>query len=89
MSQFPPTTEALFETFELLDQWDERYDYIIDLGRELPALPDALKTRDRLVEGCMSTVWLDTQVSAPDRPVQIQADSDSLIVKGLIVVMLS
>ncbi len=89
MSQFPPTTEALFETFELLDQWDERYDYIIDLGRELPPLPDDLKTQDRLVEGCMSTVWMDTQVSAPDQPVQIQADSDSLIVKGLIVVLLS
>lgn len=89
MGQFPPTTEELLDTFKLLDEWDERYDYIIDLGRELPDLATELKTEDRLVSGCMSTVWMDTQVTAPDQPVTIQADSDSLIVKGLIAILLA
>ena len=89
MSTFPPTTDELFETFDDLQEWDERYDFIIDLGRELPALTDDLKTEDNIVQGCMSTVWMHATVSGQDQPVTIKADSDSLIVKGLIVVMMA
>ncbi|MEL7499311.1 MAG: SufE family protein [Planctomycetota bacterium] len=89
MSNFPPTTEELFETFEDLQEWDERYDFIIDLGRELPAFPDHLQTHEHIVDGCMSSVWLVVEVDAPDQPIKIQAVSDSIIVKGLIVVMMA
>ena len=89
MSDFPPTIDELLETFEDLQEWDERYDFIIDLGRELPELSQELQTKENIVEGCMSTVWLATKVSEPDHVVTIQADSDSIIVKGLVVVLLS
>ena len=86
---FPPTTDELLEAFEDIQEWDERYDYIIDLGQELPELPAELQTKENIVEGCMSTVWLVTEGSGPDSPIEIQADSDSIIVKGLVVVMLA
>ena len=87
MSDFPPTVEELFETFEDLQEWDERYDFIIDLGRELPSLPPELQVEENIVKGCMSTVWM---VTNEDQGVlKILADSDSIIVKGLIVLLLS
>ena len=86
---FPPTTDELLEAFEDIQEWDERYDYIIDLGQELPELPAELQTKENIVEGCMSTVWLATEGNGPDSPISIQADSDSIIVKGLVVVMLA
>ncbi|QEG25239.1 SufE family protein [Mariniblastus fucicola] len=91
MSEFPPTTDELFETFEDLQEWDERYDFIIDLGRELPTLPAELQTEDNIVKGCMSTVWVVTDVEGEgdSQKLNIQADSDSIIVKGLIVLLLA
>jgi cysteine desulfuration protein SufE len=90
MSDFPPSTEELIETFEDLQEWDERYDFMIDLGRELPALPVELQTEENIVEGCMSTVWLVTELpDGVEQPMAIQADSDSIIVKGLIVILLA
>lgn len=90
MAQFPPTVDELVEEFQEMEDWDERYDYIIDLGRELPALDGSLQTEEHLVQGCMSTVWLIARVDPGEsRQVQIQADSDSIIVKGLIVILLA
>ena len=90
MANFPPTVTELLDEFQDMQDWDERYDYIIDLGRELPPLDPALQTEDNLVQGCMSTVWLVTQIdSKPPHNIHIQADSDSIIVKGLIVILLS
>ena len=89
MTDFPPTTDELLETFEDLQEWDERYDFIIDLGRELPKPAPELQTKENIVEGCMSTVWMTADVAEPDGAVEIQADSDSIIVKGLIAVLLS
>ncbi len=91
MSDFPPTVEELFETFEDLEEWDERYDFIIDLGRELPPLPADLQSKDNIVKGCMSTVWMITDVEGEgdSEKMNIQADSDSIIVKGLIVLLLA
>ena len=65
MPDFPPTVEELFETFEDLEEWDERYDFIIDLGRELPALPAELQTEDNIVKGCMSLVWVCLLYTSP------------------------
>ena len=90
MSDFPPSTNELLETFDDLQEWDERYDFIIDLGRELPALPTELQTKENIVDGCMSTVWLVTNAAdQSDEPLEIRADSDSIIVKGLIAILLS
>ena len=92
MSDFPPTVDELFETFEELEEWDERYDFIIDLGRELPALPEELQTEENIVKGCMSTVWVVTDVEEIEgdaEQLSIKADSDSIIVKGLIVLLLA
>ena len=84
---FPPTTEELLETFDDLPDWDERYDFLIDLGRELPKLDEKYCLPENKVDGCLSTVWLVTQNE--NGHMQILADSDSIIVKGLIVVLLS
>lgn len=84
---FPPTTEELLETFDDLPDWDERYDFLIDLGRELPKLSEALCVAENKVDGCLSSVWLVTKNE--NERMQISADSDSIIVKGLIAVLLS
>ena len=89
MTDFPPTTDELLETFEDLQEWDERYDFIIDLGREMPMSGPELQIQDNIVEGCMSTVWMSAEETRPGGPVEIEADSDSIIVKGLIAVLLS
>ena len=87
---FPPPLDELIETFEYLEEWDERYDYIIELGRKLPAIDATLQTPENIVEGCMSTVWLVTKVDeANSNAIQIIADSDSILVKGLVVILIS
>jgi cysteine desulfuration protein SufE len=76
----------LIEEFELFDNWLDRYEYIIDLGRKLPAFPDECKTEDFRLHGCQSQVWLRADES--DGRLHFQAISDSAIVSGLIAVLL-
>ncbi len=73
----------LVEEFADIDDWMDRYACIIDMGNSLPPLPENLKTPDRLIEGCQSRVWLDAGLSA-DGTVEYRADSDAIIVKGII-----
>ena len=87
-SKFPPSLDEITEEFDELEDWEERYEFLIDLGRELPALEPELMCEQNLVHGCMSTVWLVVE-PAPGEVLQVRADSDSLIVKGLIVVLLA
>lgn len=91
--EFPPPVSELLETFEELEDWEERYGFLLDLGRELPSLEEALQTEDNKVHGCMSTVWLVMNRVPSDNgtepTIDIVADSDSLIVKGLIVILLA
>ena len=90
MPNFPPSVDELIEEFSELEDWDERYDLIIDLGRELPALPPEAQTEQNIVKGCMSTVWLMTEVvDESNHKIEIHADSDSIIVKGLIVILIA
>jgi cysteine desulfuration protein SufE len=81
------TSDDIVDTLGFFDSWEDRYKYIIDLGKELPPLPEALHTDDRLVRGCQSQVWVDTTVE--DGKLQIQVDSDAFIVKGLLGVILA
>ncbi|MFT4093833.1 MAG: SufE family protein [Niabella sp.] len=76
-------TEAeIVEEFSLFDSWDDKYEYIIDLGKKLEPLPDAFKTNENKVKGCQSTVWLVADYA--DGRIYYRAESDAVIVKGLI-----
>ncbi len=82
--------DELAETFEFLGDWEERYRYLIDLGRKLPPMPEADHTEANKVRGCMSQVWLTHRVEpGPPLTLEFQGDSDAHIVKGLIAVLLS
>jgi len=83
--------EELVDTFELLGDWEERYRYLIDLGRKLPPMPDAEHDDAHKVRGCMSQVWLAHSVlpGADGQPprLEFRGDSDAHIVKGLIALL--
>ena len=77
--------EDLAETFEFLDDWEDRYRHVIELGRALPPLDEALKVPATKVEGCASQVWLVPTVE--EGRFDFAGDSDAMIVKGLIAVL--
>lgn len=83
----PQTIEELSENFALFSDWEERYRYLIDLGRTLPEMDPALRTDETLVRGCTSLVWMVLEIK--DGRLCIQADSDAHIVRGLIALLLS
>ena len=70
------------DDFSMYDEWLDKYEYLIDLGRRLEAFPEELKTEDRLIKGCQSRVWLDATVE--DGRLIFRADSDAIITKGII-----
>lgn len=74
--------QQILEELSFLPGWQERYEYVIGLGRQLPAMSDELKSSDKLIKGCQSQVWLDAR--AEDGHVRFSADSDSVITKGMI-----
>lgn len=74
--------KEIVEEFSLFDSWDDRYEYIIDLGKKLPPLEPEHKVDDNKVKGCQSTVWLAADFK--DGRVYYKADSDAVIVKGLV-----
>ena len=74
--------------FSDIDDWMDRYAYIIDLGNELPAIDEKFKTPGHLIEGCQSRVWLRAEL-ADDGTVHYTADSDAIIVKGIISLLIS
>lgn len=76
------TEKEIVEEFSLFDSWDDKYEYIIDLGKKLPALEEQHKTDENRVRGCQSTVWLVAEYR--DGKVYFRAESDAVIVKGLI-----
>lgn len=77
----------LIENFALFDDWEERYRYLIDLGRTLPKMDDALKTEETLVRGCTSQVWMDATIK--NETLHFVADSDAHIVRGLIGILMA
>lgn len=81
------TADDIVDTLSFFDDWEERYKYIIDLGKELPPLPDDKHTEDRKIRGCQSQVWIDTRLE--DGRLQMDVDSDAFIVKGLLGVVLA
>ncbi|MGH1376518.1 MAG: SufE family protein [Alphaproteobacteria bacterium] len=85
MSESVASIEELVENFSLFDDWEERYRYLIDLGRSLPHMDESLKTDDRIVRGCTSRVWLIEDIK--DGTFHFQADSDAHIVRGLVALL--
>ena len=84
-----PTLEEIKETFEFLDDWEDRYRYIIDLGKGLPEMPAELRIEDNLVKGCQSLVWIVLNYEESADRVVIQLDSDAFIVRGLIAILMT
>jgi len=70
------------DTFSMYDEWLDKYEYLIDLGKNLEAYPEECKTEDKLIKGCQSRVWLDYKVQ--DGRIYFKADSDAIITKGII-----
>ncbi|MBU0560386.1 MAG: SufE family protein [Bacteroidetes bacterium] len=77
---------SIVEDFENLGDWEEKYKYIIELGRSLPAFPEDYRTAKNKIEGCQSQVWMNSKFEKGK--VFFEADSDAMIVKGLIAILL-
>ncbi|MEM6930314.1 MAG: SufE family protein, partial [Myxococcota bacterium] len=84
--ELPADAEELVDNFDLFDEWDERYRYLIELGRKLPAYPEDARDEDHKVRGCMSQVWF-VQQDDPEGRLRFEGDSDAMIVKGLIAIL--
>jgi cysteine desulfuration protein SufE len=76
----------IVEEFSLFDDWTDRYEYIIDIGKKNPGLPDAVRTEENLVRGCQSQVWLTARMEGG--LLYFEGDSDAIIVKGLVGLLL-
>lgn len=74
--------KEIISDFSMFDSWEDKYEYLIDLGKQLPELEEAYKTTDHKIKGCQSSVWLIA--SYQDGKVFFKADSDAMIVKGLV-----
>lgn len=84
------TIQAIRDDFAFLDEWEDRYRYVIDLGEALPPFPDEARIDTYKVPGCVSQVWLTTDVGeGPDPVIEFQGDSDAHIVRGLVAIMLA
>ena len=83
--------DEIRDDFELLDDWEDRYRYVIELGRKLPPFPEAMRTDANKVRGCASQVWIISRTDARggERTLHFEGDSDAHIVRGLIAVLLA
>lgn len=78
--------EEIIQEFELFEDWMDKYDLIIELGKQLPAIADQYKTEQYLIKGCQSRVWLHATLK--DKIIQFAADSDAIITKGIIALLI-
>jgi len=85
MTTISEIEQALIDDFALLENWEERYDYLIELGQNLDPMDPELKTDDNKVHGCQSSVWF--AIRCDNGQISFQADSDSLIIKGIVAIL--
>jgi cysteine desulfuration protein SufE len=78
--------EEIIDEFSMFDDWMQRYEYIIDLGKKLPLIQDESKTDDNLIKGCQSKVWLKGEQD--DNKIVFTADSDAILTKGIIAILI-
>ena len=77
--------EELIDEFSMFDDWMQRYEYMIELGKSLPLIDESLKTEDKLIKGCQSKVWLNAELQ--NDKIIFTADSDAIITKGIIAIL--
>ncbi|MBH93640.1 MULTISPECIES: SufE family protein [Idiomarina] len=82
-----PSTDEIIDDLEFLDDWEQRYQYIIDLGKALPGLPESQHKEEYLVRGCQSNVWLISEEK--DGKLLLHVDSDAVIVQGLLTLVMA
>lgn len=87
MKSLEEVKEAIVEDFSVYEEWLDKYEYLIELGRNLSEYPEEKKTDDRLIQGCQSRVWLDSEVK--EGRIWFTADSDAIITKGIISLLIS
>lgn len=87
MMTLQETQAQIIEDFSMYDEWLDKYEYLIELGKNLESFPEELKTEDRLIKGCQSRVWLDARME--DSKLIFSADSDAIITKGIISLLIS
>jgi cysteine desulfuration protein SufE len=80
------TEQEIVEEFEVFDDWIGKYEYLIDLGKSLPLIAEKYKTEDKLIKGCQAQVWLHSELK--DGKVIYTADSDAIITKGMVALMI-
>ncbi len=85
---FETKLEDVTDAFEFLDDWEERYAYIIDLGKQLPSFPDDARVEENYVHGCQSQVWLIHYYDEDNGKLYLMIDSDAMIVRGLAAIIL-
>lgn len=83
------THKDIIDTLSFFDDWEQRYAYIIELGKELAPYPAALKTEQHIVRGCQSQVWLHIEVNQENGTLELFVDSDAIIVRGLAAIVLA
>ena len=76
----------IIDEFSMFEDWEERYQYMIDLGKDLPLIDDQYKTEDHIIKGCQSKVWVHAELK--DDKVHFTADSDAIITKGIIAILI-
>ncbi len=87
MSSIAEIEEEIISEFDMFgDDWEAKYEYLIDLGKTLPVIDPALKTDDRIIKGCQSRVWLDSKFE--NGSMSFTADSDAIITKGMVALMI-
>ena len=79
--------DEIVDIFDLLGDWDQRYQYLIELGEKLPAMPDRLKNDNNKVKGCMSQVWISADME--NGQVKFTGDSDTSVIKGILALLIS
>lgn len=86
----PSDIKTITEDFEFLDEWEDKYRYVIELGKILPAFDDSKRTAENKVNGCVSQVWLDSNIGqGNEKIVHFDGDSDAHIVRGLVAIMIA
>ena len=79
--------QDIIDTLSFFDSWEDRYRYMIELGKEIPTMKESLRTTDKIVPGCQSQVWITNEIL--DGKFTFQVDSDALIVKGLLAIVMA
>lgn len=87
MKTLEEAKQAVIDDFSMYDEWLDKYEYLIELGKNLEEYPEESKTEDKLIKGCQSRVWLDSKVK--DGKIWFKADSDAIITKGIISLLIS